>query len=45
MLHLPDDPGVRLLTYSADAHSPARLSLELLGRLANDTPDAVALTN
>ena len=32
VLHLPDDPGVRLLTYSAPAGSPARDCLELLKR-------------
>ena len=43
VLHLPDDSGVRLLTYSADAHSPARHSLELLARLMNVTPNGAAL--
>jgi hypothetical protein len=32
VLHLPDSPGVRLLTYSAAAHSPAQHCLELLAR-------------
>jgi transcriptional regulator with XRE-family HTH domain len=32
VLHLPDDPGVRLLTYSAPAGSSARDCLELLKR-------------
>ena len=35
VLHLPDDSGVRLLTYSADTDSPARHSLELLARLTS----------
>jgi hypothetical protein len=34
VLHLPDDPGLRLLTYAAAEGSPAQASLELLGRLA-----------
>lgn len=37
VLHLPDSPGVRLLTYSAAADSPARHCMELLTRLSDET--------
>ncbi len=36
VLHLPDSPGVRLLTYSAAEGSPARESVALLARLASE---------
>ena len=43
VLHLPDNPGVRLLTYAAGEGSAGRHSLHLLARLANETPDGVEL--